>query len=267
MSAPRPNPQVPPVEPEPLREVDGPRRSTVQSVTRAFEILTALRTRAASLSAVEVAAATGLDRTVAHRLLRTLAREEMVVEERGKFGLGPASVLLARGYLDSLLVRHLALPYLLDVQTGAIGDKPWTVSLSIPVGDVATAVERIWTRSVPLDAVLGIGDTFPIDRSAAGRSMLAFYPEPDAVALVGQDRYQAVAPILEEVREAGGIALSRREAHPAVHAISAAILSRTGMPIASIAVSGPDLGTELGYDSTLAGQLRRAARAVGQGLT
>lgn len=243
-----------------------PRRAVVQSVARAFEILSILKDATVPMSALELARASGLDRTVVHRLLRTLCQEGMTLEERGAFRLGPASVLLAHRYLDNLLVRRLALPYLLDVQGSAIGEKPWTVTLSIPVGDVSTVIERIWTRAVPLGMVLDIGDTFPIDRGAAGRSVLAYYAEDEARALIGAERWDAVAPILEEIREAGGVAMSRGEARPGVYAVAAAILSRRGQAVASISVSGLDLGDELGYDTPLAGQLRRAAHAVGQTL-
>lgn len=250
-----------------VAEVAAPRRAVVQSVARAFQILSVLQDASVPMSALEIAKQSGLDRTVVHRLLRTLSQEGMAIEERGTFRLGPASVLLAHSYLDNLLVRRLALPYLLDIQGTAIGEKPWTVTLSIPIGDVSTVIERIWTRAVPLGMVLDIGDTFPIDRGAAGRSVLAYQPEAESRGLLGDERFEAVAPILDEVREAEGIALSRGEARPGVYAVAAAILSRRGTPVASLSVSGADLGDELAYDSSLAGQLRSAAHAIGQTLT
>ena len=99
-------------------EAGTPRRAVVQSVGRAFEILEILKDATVPMSALELARATGLDRTVVHRLLRTLSQHGMTIEERGTFRLGPSSVLLAHRYLDNLLVRRLALPYLLDIQAG-----------------------------------------------------------------------------------------------------------------------------------------------------
>jgi IclR family acetate operon transcriptional repressor len=242
------------------------RRSTVQSVARAFEVLGVLERASAPMSALEVARVTGLDRTVVHRLLRTIGEYGLVREERGTFRLGAASVLMANRYVDNLLVRRLALPYLLDLQGGVIGKRPWNVSLSIPVGEVSTVVERVWTRSIPLDVVLDIGDTHPIDRSAAGRSILAYYEASDARVVIGDERYSEVEPVLERVREAGGVALSAGEASPGTDAVAAAILSRRSQPVAAIAVSGLDIGDELAYDSALAGHLRRAAEAVGHSI-
>jgi IclR family acetate operon transcriptional repressor len=241
-------------------------RSSVQSVTRAFAILDILKDSSIAMSALEISRASGLDRTVVHRLLRTLAAHDMVVEERGAYALGPASVLLANRYHDNLLVRRLALPYLLDLQASAVGEKPWTVTLMIPVGAVVTVVERIWTRSLPLDMVLDIGDTFPIELAAAGRAVLAYREEDAARALIGDERFEAVAPTLERVREVGGVALSRGEASPGIYALAAAVLSRRGHAVAAVAVSGLDLGDQMSDESLLAGQLRRSARAVGQSL-
>jgi DNA-binding IclR family transcriptional regulator len=155
---------------------------------------------------------------------------------------------------------------MLDFQASAIGEKPWAVTLMIPVGDLVTVVERIWTRGVPLSTVLDIGDTFPIDLAAAGRAVLAYRPPEEARALVGDERYEAVAPVLERVREVDGVALSRGEAMPGVYAIAAAIRSRRGHVAASIAVAGMDLGDQLSDESMLARQLRRSAEAVGQSL-
>jgi IclR family acetate operon transcriptional repressor len=244
----------------------GSRRSTVQSVARAFDVLEVLTRATAPMSALEVARATGLDRTVVHRLLRTIGEYGLVFEEDGTFRLGPGSVLIANRYVDNLLVRRLALPYLLDLQRRVLKARPWNVSLSIPVGDVSTVVERIWTQSIPLDVVLDVGDTHPIDRGAAGRSILAYYEASDASELIGPERYAEVAPVLENVRAAGGVALSAGEATPGTYAVAAVIRSRRSQPVAAIGVAGLDLGDELAYDSSLAGHLRRVAEAIGHSI-
>jgi IclR family acetate operon transcriptional repressor len=240
------------------------RRSTVQSVERAFAVLDALRAADEPVSALALAGITGLDRTVVHRLLQTLVRLEMVRAAEGAFRLGPASVLLANGYVEGLQVRRIAMPYLVDVQANAIGARPWTVNLSIPVNDVTTVVERVWTQMAPLATVLEIGDTHPIHLGAAGRSILAYRPEGAVRALIGRENADAVRPILEDVREAGGVALTDGEARRGVQALASAVLSRRGEPVAAIAVSGLELGDQLAYDSELAMHLRTASRAVGQ---
>lgn len=251
---------------ETLADVDTKprRRSVVQSVSRVFEILNLLRVATSPLSVQEVARATGLDRTVTHRLLNTLLQESMVVEERGQFRMGPASTLLSNKYIDDLLVRRLAMPYLMELQQTELKDQPWTPTLSIAVGKVATVIERLWTPLTPLDLVLSVGDSFPINIGAAGRSMLAYYETQHVIDLLGAETAADVAPTLETVRESGGVGISNREAVPGVQAIAAVVLSRRKTPIASISVSGVDLGDQLDADSSLASALRRAASAMGK---
>lgn len=241
----------------------GARRSTVQSVARAFDLLNLLRDSPSPMSVQELARAADLDRTVVHRLMRSLREEQVVQEERGLFRLGPASVLLANRYLDDLLVRRLALPYLVELQARDLADRPWTASLAVAVGDRATVIERIWTPHTPLDLVLSVGDTFPLHTAAVGRSMLAFYEPQRLVDTLGEQRAAELAPLLDDVRAAGGIGTSEGEAVPGVEAIAAAVLSRRQVPIAALSVSGVDLGEQLDPASPLASTLRRAAAAIG----
>jgi IclR family acetate operon transcriptional repressor len=240
------------------------RRSVVQSVGRAFDLLNLLRDATAPMSVQEIAKAAELDRTVVHRLLRSLSQQSMVIEERGLFRLGPASILLANRYIDDLLVRRLALPYLVELQSNDIADQPWTATLSVAVGDVSAVIERIWTPRTPLDLVLSVGDTFPIHSTATGRSMLAYYPQERLVELLGERRGSELTPVLAEVRATGGVGVSKGEAVPGVQAIAAVILSRRQVPTAAISVSGVNLGAQLHHASALASTLRRAAGAIGQ---
>ncbi len=244
---------------------DGKRRSVVQSVSRAFQILTILRDAPAPMRVQEIAASAGLDRTVTHRLVKSLVQEGVVAEEdRASYRLGPAIVLLANRYIDDLLVRRLALPYMIEISERELAGKPWTVTLSIPVGEISTVLERIWTPHTPLDLVLGLGDNFPIDSTATGRSILAWRDEEAIRNLLGEDRARRIAPVLEQVRSAGGVGISRGEAVAGVEAVAAVIKSRRGTPVAALSITGVDLGDQLDYASPLAASLRRATSAIGQ---
>jgi IclR family transcriptional regulator, acetate operon repressor len=232
-------------------------------VSRAFLILDILRSAPAPMTVQQLATSAGLDRTVTHRLIKSLVMQSAVIEDRGSYRLGPTTVLLANRYIDDLLVRRLALPYMIEISENDLAGRPWTITLSIPVGATSTVIERIWTPDAPLDLVLGIGDNFPIDATATGRSMLAFHDERTVAELVGADRGVEISPILTKVRDSGGIGLSRGEAVPGVEAVAAAIKSRRGVPVSALSVSGVDLGDQLDYRSTLAATLRRAAGAIG----
>src|SRR4051794_15320511 len=96
-------------------EPTGGRRSLVQAGLRAFGILDILRASPSPMTVQEIATQADLDRTVTHRLVKSLLMQAVVVEDRGAFRVGPATVLLANRYIDDLLVRRLALPYMIEI--------------------------------------------------------------------------------------------------------------------------------------------------------
>jgi IclR family transcriptional regulator, acetate operon repressor len=243
------------------------RRTSVQSVDRAFSLLRELAAKSVPRSVLELSTATGIDRTVAHRLLKTLSRQQMVMDEGGTYRLGPESVLLANAYVDSLQVRRLALPYMVDMQAHDLNDVPWTVSLSIPVGAISTVVERIWTPRTPLDVVLSSSDNLPLESTGTGRSILAYYPVERVREILGTGRAETLADTLQAIRDAGGVGMSHGEAIAGVDGIAAAIRAPNGEPVAALAVVGVDLGDELSYESRLAHKLRRTAQAIGRLIT
>ena len=240
------------------------RRPGVQSVDRAFAALGALQHSSIPLSVQDVARNSGLDRTVAHRLLKTLSAHKMVSEERGAYQLGPMTVLMAARYTESFLVRRLALPYMVDLQSRDLAQSSATVNLSIVVDDVSAVLERIWTPSTPLDLVLSSGDLFPVDRTATGRSILAYLDEDVVETILGPERHAQARPALQRVRTNGGIAVSEGEAIPGVRAIAAAVLTKDGSPVASIGISSPDPDLPLTPESAVAAKLVRSAHAVGK---
>lgn len=241
----------------------GDRRAIVQSVSRALDVLDLLREAGGPLSAADIAKATGLDRTVVYRLLRTLSQRGMIGESDGMFTLGPAAVLLGQRFLGNLPLRRIALPYMVDLQTKALRDHPWTLALSMSVGGLSTVIERIWTPATPLGLVLDLGDTTPLTRTAGGRAMLAYRDEAEVAALITDDNPDLL-PQMAEIRGAGGVALVDGSTTYGLQAVACAIRHRDGSAVAAIGVGGVALGAELAYDSALATQLRHAADAIGR---
>jgi DNA-binding IclR family transcriptional regulator len=227
-------------------------------------LLRAIQAKHGTSTVLDLSEETGIDRTVTHRLLKTLTRHEMVAEESGSYGLGPEAVLLANSYVDSMQVRRIALPYMLEMQSHDIANSSWTVSLSIPVGAVSAVIERIWTPTTPLDIVLSSGDSFALTATATGRSILAYYTPEKAADTVGDTAFAEIEPLLETVRQSGGIGISRGEAVVGVDGIAAAIRAADGTPIAALGVSGIDLGEQLLPDSKIANKLRRNVLAIGR---
>jgi DNA-binding IclR family transcriptional regulator len=238
---------------------DGPAgsRLEVQSVRRAAQLLDALaQDPGTAISALDLSRATGLNRTVVHRLLRTLQADGLVADAgNGRWRLGPTTVSVGMRYLDGLGIRRAALPYAISLNA-AIEHDPWIVTIAVRAGDHAVLVERLWKPQAPLDSLMDLGTHMPLATSAAGRCLLA-YPAPEDPPSDDAE----LAAQLDEVRAAGGVAVSSNELIPGMSALAAAIVPRE-VAVAAIIVSGLDLEPQLSHDSEVAQQLRRAAVAI-----
>lgn len=242
------------------------RGSYVQSVTRAVSILDELRSVGRPCTPAELARSLGLDRTVVYRLVRTLAATGILMENSGRYFLGPQNVLYSNSYLDRLSIRRIALPYAIELQSRVIKDNPWVTALSVYAGHSITIIDRIWSPETPLESILDVGTTFPLEGSAGGRLFLAYLPREEAVALVGETKVREFEPRFEAIRKAGGVDIALGDASPGVGAVSAAIFARSGSVVASFAVTGPDMDAVLDRESDLAVRLRRAADGIGAAL-
>jgi DNA-binding IclR family transcriptional regulator len=246
--------------------VERPRQLSVQSVDRACAVLEHLAKSNAPRSALEVAQAIELHRTIVHRLLRTLLGHGMVEEERsGRYTLGARALTMGFEYLDGIAIRKIALPYLVDLSTRIVKRRPWAVTLGIPVDRSVVLVERIWNPNVvALTSLIDIGVRLPLDRSAAGWSVLAFCERPQVVELVGADRFEQIEDTLERVRRAHGLAFALGELRPGIGAISAPIFESEGRPVAVAIVAGSQIESELREDSEVAHELRRLVDHVSE---
>jgi DNA-binding IclR family transcriptional regulator len=158
-------------------------RSQVQSVARAVALLDALTELGGTSSAAELAEASGLDRTVVHRLLRTLSEFDLVQKDGARYSLGSAALRCAGAYLDSGPVSPGGLPYAMELQ-GRLGSGGRGGFARVPAGADVIVIERIWTPQMPLDAVLDIR-LLPGDGSAMGRAILAGLPQDRVRTLLG----------------------------------------------------------------------------------
>jgi IclR family transcriptional regulator, acetate operon repressor len=238
----------------------------IQSIARAVSVLEALRLADHPLSTAEIARELAIDRTVAHRLVKTLSAVGFLNETAGRYHLGPRSLLYSNAYLDRLSIRRVALPYAIELQSRTIKESPWVTALSVVVNDSVTIIDRIWSPGTPLDTILDVGLTFRLDSSGGGRCALAYMTPADAQHLIGKPKYQELEPRMQLIREAGGVETALGDAGPGIGAIVAAIFNRSGTVIGTFGVSGPAMDDVLDRRSELATSLRRAADGIGQAL-
>lgn len=136
--------------------------------------LTALQTVADSrggLTVQQLADQIGVHRTIAYRLLTTLAEFRLVAKgEDGRYR--PAAGLATLGAAFDRNVRQVSLPTL-----RALADElGTTVSLLIAEGDQQVAIAVIVPSHVAYQLSFHEGSRYPLDRGAAGIALLASMP-------------------------------------------------------------------------------------------
>ncbi len=242
-----------------------PDGSRVQSVQRGHAILEALSRGPIWSTAADLATATGLNRTVAYRLLRTLEDQGLVRSSGGRFALGEENLRLGNAYLESLGFYRSTLTYAIVLCHRFVQDTPWVVSLGVPVADEVVLVDRMYGKDAPLDIILEVGTRLPIAPSALGRAILSGRTQDEVAVLLGDDHAEGLGERLAAIRE-HGVAFSDGEVRRDIAAMAAPIVSRERRVVAAIGVSGTDLGPHLTVDSTIAQRLRETAQDLSRAM-
>lgn len=157
----------------------------IQALDRALSILELFDEGTAELKITEISARTGLHKSTAHSLLKTMQRRGYIEQdaESGKYRLGLS--LLDKG---NLVLQRL------DIRTAA---KPHLAALSADTGQTTHLVVFDGAEGIYIDKVDGekaairysrIGRRVPLHSSAAGKALLAFLPRAEADALIASYR-------------------------------------------------------------------------------
>jgi DNA-binding IclR family transcriptional regulator len=242
------------------------RSSGNQSVERAFALLEVLADSGEGLSVIEAARAASLDRTITHRLLKTLADLDVCTVARGRYELGPAALRLGYSYADRLPFRRLALAAAIDITRGLIHDRPWIVSFSAPMGARLAIIDRIWHPGVPLNALIDVGTQLALDGSTQGRAMLACMSDEEITRRIGQVRAAKVADRLRVIRERDYVESEVDELMPGLFAVATAIKDEHGTPLGAITISGQYLDEDLGPSGEIGQLVKRTARYIEQSI-
>jgi DNA-binding IclR family transcriptional regulator len=155
-----------------------------QTLARGLAALQLVASSPNGLTAQQVADDIGVHRTIAYRLLSTLAQYRFLAKgEDGRYR--PASALAMLGASFDNNVRQLSLPTL-----RALADElATTVSLLIAEGDQQVAIAVIVPTNVFYQLSFHEGSRYPLDRGAAGIALLASMPpRPGERDLVPQTR-------------------------------------------------------------------------------
>jgi len=233
-----------------INKVQGPRVDplTVQSVEKAFRVLTAFDGANPSMSLTQVAEAIGLDKSAAQRFTHTLTKlgylhKDLVTK---RFELGVRALDLGNHYIQANLLVARAMPYLLNLSKTT----EETINLSVRDDTEIVVIARFMSRQVlNLNTDVVVGTRMPAYCTAAGIAILSQLPVEQAVDILKRSDLRLHTPHttcrIKDLLKKLEISASRRyatafeELYVGDLAIAAPVLAQTGRPAGAINISVP----------------------------
>jgi DNA-binding IclR family transcriptional regulator len=241
----------------------------LQTLQRGVAVMDLLA-RHSPMTVQQVSEKLGLERTVIHRIVRTLESELLIEREGNGLRLGPRHLQFSNSFVGAQGLRQACLPYQVEFLYRTFANEPWSLALMIRVGNVVTLVSHLVSPTAPLESLLAVGSVIRIEQTAAGRCMLAYETDDAVAAVVGRQGAVELKPRLDRIREEGGVdyvrPAERIGAPPDLSALAVCIRSRSGKPIAALTLSGTQLDGHLAADSAPSNHLRAIALHVGQAM-
>lgn len=249
-------------------EIEG-RSGVVQSVARAFAILELFDAHTTTLTAVEIAERTGLNRATAHRFCQTLTTLGYLQDVgHRQLSPGPKALSLAQSALASWSLPELARPHLvhLQEQTGE------AVNLAVLDGTEVVYVVRLLADHL-IALRLGVGSRLPAYATSLGRAILAFSPTAEVEDVLRRSDLRPLTPHTitepEELRaelariHQRGYALNDQELSLGLRGIAAPVLGARGTAIAAVNVSLPHPLAGGATEQDLVAQVKTCAARIG----
>ena len=214
----------------------------VESLARGLDVLACFDADHRSMTLSEVAAAAGLARPTARRLLLTLEELGFVRADRGGFALTPKVLTLGMAYVGALGLWDIARPHL-EALVRRTGESSSMAQLD---GSDIVYVARV---SVPKLIALRveIGTRFPAVQTSQGKVLLAALPPEELAASVARPSRSGLPPYIglpgEQLREelsrvrAQGWALADEELAPGVRSVAVPVRDGAGTVHAAMNVT------------------------------
>jgi IclR family transcriptional regulator, pca regulon regulatory protein len=231
---------------------DGAGPDFIESLARGLDVITAFGAHRPEMTLAEVAAATGLARPTARRILLTLTELGHVrAGERG-FALTPRVLELGVAYVDALGLWDVARPHLerLVERTGE------SCSVAQLDGSDIVYVARVAVPKI-VALTVQIGTRFPALPTSLGKVQLAALPPAELERVLAEPTRSGLTPrwrpdreerdaVLREVR-ARGWALTDEQLAPGIRSVAAPLRDGDGRVIAGVNVNCHAAETSVEY--------------------
>lgn len=219
---------------------------SIQVLDRAMRLLDQLALEDEPMALKDLAAATGLHTSTAHRILNDLVAGRYLERvDNGLYRLGMRLLELGSLVKARLNIRTVALEHMRELHkvTGQ------TVNLALLQGDEIVYVERAWNEYSGMQVVRAIGGHAPLHLTSSGKLFLSSWENAQVRAYVLRTglagntrnsitRFEELERELALVRRLG-IARDNEELELGVRCIAAGIYDESGTLIAGLSVSAP----------------------------
>jgi IclR family transcriptional regulator, pca regulon regulatory protein len=214
----------------------------VEALARGLDVLTCFGAGRPAMTLSEVAAAAGLARPTARRLLLTLEELGFVRSAGGVFSLTPRVLSLGMAYVGALGLWDVARPHL-EALVARTGESSSMAQLD---GSDIVYVARV---SVPklITLRVEIGTRFPAVQTSQGKVLLAALTPDELAETLAQPSRSGLPPYIgrtpEQLREeltevrARGWALADEELAPGVRSVAVPVRDGTGAVRAAMNVT------------------------------
>ncbi len=214
----------------------------IEALARGLDVIRAFQPRQPVMSLAAVAAATGLARPTARRILLTLEQMGYVRAVAGGFELTPRVLELGMSYVLSRNLWEVARPHMERL----VARTRESSSIAQLDGSDIVYVARVAVPKIVALAVT-IGTRFPAMQTSLGKVLLAALPPEEAGRVLAEPSRSGIAPrfvpgseeraaILREVR-ARGWALTDEELAAGIRSVAAPLRDGDGRVIASLNVN------------------------------
>ncbi len=168
----------------------------IESLARGLEVITAFEPGRESMSLSEVAAAAGLARPTARRILLTLVELGYVRADASRYTLTPRVLELGAAYVGSLGLWEVARPHLreLSIRTNE------SCSIAQLDGSDVVYVARVAVPKI-VGLSVQIGTRFPALQTSLGKVLLAELDADELAAVLAEPTRSGLTPLWQPTAE------------------------------------------------------------------
>ncbi len=202
--------------------LEAPTESGAATLERGLSILEAFSDETPALTLAALARTTGLYKSTLLRLLASLEKFDYIDRQAdGTYRLGHKGLRLGRIFQGSIQPAETVNPVLERL----VESTSESAVFYVRRGDVRIGIyQRNGTQRVRV--YNAVGDTYPLNRGAAGKVLLAFAPETHG------------DPVMDEVRQRM-YAVTIGETSPEAAGVSAPVFNAAGQCEGALAITGP----------------------------